>query len=146
MKKSNRFLTPPTWFELCKPLSERYLGFRSFKRFNEAVIAKLAWWVLSERDNFCVKVLRAKYKVGNKWLPSLPAKSASFSWRGLENARPHLIQGACRLVGSRENTLVWGDPWIPDAPCFLPQPRENFDTIQCLSRRPTIESKQGRLE
>jgi hypothetical protein len=44
------------------------LGFRLFESFNEAMIAKLAWWVLSGRDSLCVKVLRAKYKVGNSWL------------------------------------------------------------------------------
>uniref|UniRef100_A0A2N9HH70 Reverse transcriptase zinc-binding domain-containing protein n=1 Tax=Fagus sylvatica TaxID=28930 RepID=A0A2N9HH70_FAGSY len=32
------------------------LGFRSYESFNEAMIAKLARWVLSGRDSFCVKL------------------------------------------------------------------------------------------
>jgi hypothetical protein len=69
----NRFFTPLAWSNLCRPLSEGGLRFRSFERFNEAMIAKLAWWVLSGRDSFCVKVLRAKYHVGSEWLSSRPA-------------------------------------------------------------------------
>jgi hypothetical protein len=57
--------------------------FRPYKNFNEAMIAKLTW-VLLRQDSFCVKVLRAKYKVRNKWLQSRPTRNASFTWKGLE--------------------------------------------------------------
>uniref|UniRef100_A0A2N9FKX2 RNase H type-1 domain-containing protein n=1 Tax=Fagus sylvatica TaxID=28930 RepID=A0A2N9FKX2_FAGSY len=128
----NKFFTPKAWADLCSPLSEGGLGFRKFESFNEAMIAKLAWWVLSERDSFCVKVLRAKYKVGNHWLRDSPASSASFSWRGIERSRNLLAQAACRLVGSGESILVWEQPWIPDLPNFKPQPRVSSGIPQCL--------------
>jgi hypothetical protein len=96
------------------------------------MIAKLAWWVLSRRDSFCVQVLRAKYKVGCNWLLKNPSKNASFVWRGIEGARSLLARGACRLVGSGNDILVWGDPWIPDLPNFIPQPRNPNQDMQCL--------------
>ena len=67
-KEGNRLYTPMAWSDICKPLTDRGLGFRSFESFNEAMIAKLAWWVLSNRDSFYVRVLRSKYKVGFNWL------------------------------------------------------------------------------
>jgi hypothetical protein len=76
------------WADLCKPLNVGGLGFKLFSSFNEALIAKLAWWVLSNHDSFCVRVLRAKYKVGASWLADGPMKSTSFSWRRLESAKP----------------------------------------------------------
>ena len=97
------------------------MGFQEFERFNEAMLAKLTWWVLSNWDSLCVNVLRAKYRVGNQWLQSNAAKSALFTWRGLEGVCSLLSQGSCMLVGSGEQILVWNDPWIPNLSHCKPQ-------------------------
>ena len=132
-KSGNQLYTPVAWSDLCKPLSARGLWFRSFERFNEAMLAKLAWWVLSNRDSFCVTVLRAKYQVRNNWLQARLARSASFSWKGIEGARSLLSHGACKLIGSGEDILVWEDPWIPDSPSFRSSPRVPTETQQCIT-------------
>jgi hypothetical protein len=121
------------WSSICQPLANGGLGFRSFESFNEAIIAKLAWWVLSDQDSFRVKVLKAKYKAGAKWLQTPPIRSTSFSWKGLDSIKDILSSGACRLVGSGVSILVWDDPWIPDLPDFKPQPRSENIEIQCLA-------------
>jgi hypothetical protein len=105
-KDGNRFFTPLAWTSLCKPICDGGLGFRFFQTANEAFIAKLAWWVLSSWDSFCVRILRAKYKVGSKWLDSNPVPSTSFSWKGVEKSRGLLSNGACKLVGSDESILI----------------------------------------
>uniref|UniRef100_A0A2N9I0I1 Reverse transcriptase Ty1/copia-type domain-containing protein n=1 Tax=Fagus sylvatica TaxID=28930 RepID=A0A2N9I0I1_FAGSY len=109
------------------------LGFRSYESFNVAMIAKLAWWVLSGRDSFCVKVLKAKYHVGSNWLDSPPPKSASFVWRGIEGAKSLLARGACKLVGFGDSILVWNEPWILGLPDFKPVPKASLDIIPCLT-------------
>ena len=131
-KDSKSFWSPLAWSKLRKPLSMGGLGFRTFENFNKAMITKLAWWVLSDRDSFCVKVIKVKYKVGNNWLRSDPAKSASFTWKGVESAKPLMARGACKLVGSGDRILVWDDPWIPSLPSFLPHPAVPSNSIQCL--------------
>ena len=125
-KDGSRFFTPMAWKKLCKPLCDRGLGFRSFQTTNKTLIAKLAWWVLSSWDSFYIKVLRVKYKVGPKWLDSSLALNASFSWRGLKSSKTLLYNGACKLVGSGENILVWEDLWVPDLPAFRPHPKNEL--------------------
>ncbi len=132
-KDGNRFFTPLAWTSLCKPLCDGGLSFRSFQTANEAFIAKLAWWVLFSRDSFCVRILRAKYKMGSKWLDSNPVPSASFSWKGVEKGRGLLSNGACKLVGSGESILIWEDPSVPDLPLFRPQPRNEANLRQSWS-------------
>ena len=65
------------------------------------MMTKLAWLVLSKsnHDSFCVKALKAKYRMGKNWLQARPAKIVSFSWRGLEGVCSILKKGACKLVG-----------------------------------------------
>uniref|UniRef100_A0A2N9G7C7 Reverse transcriptase domain-containing protein n=1 Tax=Fagus sylvatica TaxID=28930 RepID=A0A2N9G7C7_FAGSY len=132
-KSGNKYYSPVAWKELCQPLSVGGLGFRSFESFNEAMIAKLAWWVLSGRDSFCIKVLTAKYHVGSKWLNSPPARSASFAWRGIERAKSLLARGACKLVGSGDSILVWSEPWVPGLTDFIPLPKASLEEIPCLA-------------
>ena len=44
-----------------------------------------------------------------------------------------LSQGTYKLIGSREDILVWEDPWIPDSPSFRPSPRVPTETQQCIT-------------
>ena len=32
------------------------------------MIAEFAWWILSDKDSFCIEIVRAKYRVGSNWL------------------------------------------------------------------------------
>ena len=82
---------------------------------------------------FCFKVLRAKYKVGKKWLQAKPAKFTSFSWKCLEGVCPLLTQGACKLVGSRVDILVWEEPWILNHPLFRMIPNEPSEIPQSIT-------------
>uniref|UniRef100_A0A2N9IWX8 Reverse transcriptase domain-containing protein n=1 Tax=Fagus sylvatica TaxID=28930 RepID=A0A2N9IWX8_FAGSY len=49
---NSKCYTPIAWKDLCLPLDMGGLGFRSFESFNEAIIAKLAWWRFNQRDRW----------------------------------------------------------------------------------------------
>ena len=66
--KSGHFWTPIAWSTLCRSQKEGGLGFRNFCDFNQAILSKLAWWILSGKNCLCVNVLKAKYKVRHNWL------------------------------------------------------------------------------
>ena len=91
-KDASNYFSPKAWKVLCRPLKEGGLGFRSFYNINAAMLAKLAWWVLSGKDILCVKVLLAKYKVGKNWLKAPPIKSASWTWRSLERVKTYFVE------------------------------------------------------
>ena len=51
------YSSPIAWDSLCWPLKEGGLGFRKFWEFNQALLAKLAWWLLEGRDCLCINLL-----------------------------------------------------------------------------------------
>ena len=56
------------WSSLCKPKRDGGLGFRKFANFNLALLAKLAWWILTRKECLRIDLLIAKYKVRGNWL------------------------------------------------------------------------------
>ena len=56
---SGRFLAWKSWDALCLPKKDGGLGFRKNKNFNKALLAKLAWMVVSNRNSICMKLVRS---------------------------------------------------------------------------------------
>lgn len=46
-----------SWDLLCQPKEKGGLGFRQAKVFNQALLAKLTWWVASSKDSMCLRAL-----------------------------------------------------------------------------------------
>lgn len=76
------------------------MGFKKTKAMNKALVSKLAWMVVSKRDNFSMNVLRCKYKVRSDWLRKDPLKKASSIWKTIEKSKALISKGACYLVGN----------------------------------------------
>ena len=77
--KSNAssYWSPMSWSSLCLPQKEGGLGFRKFWDFNQALLSKLGWWILSRKVCLCIKVLTAKYKIRDNWLAHHSPSNAS---------------------------------------------------------------------
>lgn len=65
------------WDKLCRPKCVGGLDFKKTKEVNAALLAKLAWMVVSSKQSLCMDVLRSKYNVKEDWLRAEPRKSAS---------------------------------------------------------------------
>ena len=75
-KDKGNYLGWKAWDMLCLPNHLGGLGFRQSKVFNQALIAKLSWMIVSKRDSLCMCALRIKYKVQADWMRKDPPKSA----------------------------------------------------------------------
>ena len=59
---NGRYLAWRARDKLCQQKSKGSLGFKKSKAMNKALVSKLAWMVVSKRNNFCMSVLKCKYK------------------------------------------------------------------------------------
>ena len=123
-KPQGRFLAWKSWDLLCCSKEEGGLGFKHSKMFNQGLLAKLAWMILSKLKSLCVKALCSKYKVGVDWLSKAALKYASPLWKAVESLKGLLSKGACYLIGDGTSIDFWKDPWIPWLVGFIPTPKD----------------------
>ena len=122
-KQNGKYLAWKAWDKLCLPKGKGGLGFKKAKDTNRTLLAKLAWMVASKRDNLCMAILRAKYKVRQDWLCKDLSKFASPIWKAIDSVKDIIVKGACYLIGDRASINVWQDPWIPWIQGFFPKPK-----------------------
>ncbi|KAG7595196.1 Ribonuclease H-like superfamily [Arabidopsis thaliana x Arabidopsis arenosa] len=104
------------WDKLCTQLSEGGLGFRTLEEFNLALLAKQLWRLIKFPNSLLSRVLRGRYYRYSDPLEIKKSNRPSYGWRSIMASKPLLTSGLRRTIGSRMNTRVWLDPWIPDIP------------------------------
>jgi len=103
------------------------LGFKKFWDFNQALLSKLAWWVLFGKDCLCIEVLIAKYKAHHNWLNQAAHSNASLVWKSLVGTKHLLSEAAYLLVGNGESITTWSDSWVPNLLGFIPSPKADVN-------------------
>ena len=85
------------------------MGFRNFKAFNQAMLAKQAWRILSNPSSLVTWVLKSKSfptsDVLNAKLGSLP----SYSWRSIHGNLEVIRRGSRWRVGNGKLIHIWED-------------------------------------
>lgn len=98
------------------PLGEGGLGFRNFRDFNLALLAKQVWRLLTKPNSLLARVLKGRYYRHTNPLTKVKANNPSFGWKSLMAAKHVLQDGLQRTIGTGTETRVWEDVWIPSSP------------------------------
>jgi len=104
-----------SWKRLSVPKKDGGLGFRSFKEFNSALLAKQGWRLLTRPDSLAARVLKAKYFPSCSFLEAeiKPHSRPSFTWQSIMLAQS-LVRKGCRcVVGDGTSIRVWEDDRLP---------------------------------
>ena len=117
---TDRVHPPLSWSKVCRPKQAGGLALRKAKDFNNALLSKLGWMIISKKDSEWIKLLKTKYLRGKSFLKTSHSSSDSWLWKGILGARNTLQKGVCYLVGSGVSIKIWEDPWIPSIENFSP--------------------------
>ncbi|XP_061999224.1 uncharacterized protein LOC133716539 [Rosa rugosa] len=109
-----------TWKALCNPKEEGGLGFRSLSNFNNAMLAKQAWRVVTNPTSLVARIFKAKYFPDTSFWMTTPHDSPSFSWRSLFSTREFLRQSSYWQIGDGNTVNIWSDCWLPGVQDFKP--------------------------
>jgi hypothetical protein len=124
------------WKKTCKQKNLGGMGFRDLRAFNEALLAKQGWRIITEPHSLMAKTLKAKYFPSCKFLQAKQGYRSSYSWQSIQKASWILKRGCFWLVGNGQNIKIWEDRWINPNEGFAtwtPKPDNiNLDLVQDL--------------
>ncbi|CAN1155874.1 Putative ribonuclease H protein At1g65750 [Linum perenne] len=117
--------------KLTKSKASGGLGFRSFKEFNLAFLAKLAWNILLNPDALWVRLLKGLYYPHSDFISAPKHHRASWIWSSIIKGRDALLKGLRKNIGNGRDTMLDG-AWIPDAPMFTANSACNIQVADCI--------------
>ncbi|CAN1810722.1 Uncharacterized mitochondrial protein AtMg00310 [Linum perenne] len=113
-----------SWKKLCTPQEEGGLGFRDFQSFNQALLAKQSWWILTEPNLLLSRVLKGRYFLSSNFLNATKRSHPSWGWQSILYGRDLLLPGLIWQIGLNTHLSILERPWVPSSagPCY-PAPR-----------------------
>jgi ribonuclease HI len=100
------------WRKTCKQKTQGGMGFRNLRAFNEALLAKQGWRILTEPDSLMAKTLKAKYFPKHQFLQAKRGNRPSYSWQSIHQSSWILKKGCYWLVGNGKHINIWENRWI----------------------------------
>lgn len=101
-----------SWDNLTKPKVMGGIGMRDIQRFNQALLAKLAWRITTVPNCLLARVLKGKYCHKKNFLEVELPSSCSHGWRSVLHGRNLLREHLGKAIGNGQSTRVWKDSWI----------------------------------
>lgn len=101
------------WDKFCHPKVLGGLGFRDLHAFNQYILMKIGWGLISNPDALWVKVLHSKYRCGLGLIPNVRNFALSSNvWHGVCLTWKYILQGIRWKVGNGCRVRLWQDRWL----------------------------------
>ncbi|KAL6126707.1 hypothetical protein ACLB2K_074753 [Fragaria x ananassa] len=104
---------PVAWKEVCKPKMLGGLGVRPSTFFNKAAIAKLAWKLVTDKNNWWVQVASKKYLRRCSFFDAKKKHKNSMAWNGILDSRDLILKVVKEIMripipaNQLEDNFIW---------------------------------------
>ncbi|CAN6545401.1 unnamed protein product [Malus baccata var. baccata] len=98
------------------------LGFRNFQEFNDALLAKQCWRLVSDPNSLWARVIKARYFPRCSIWEASKGGRASWAWSSILTGRDLLKLGSHWQILGGQDVRVWVDKWLPSLPMGHPLP------------------------
>lgn len=113
------------------PKGKGGMGFRNLFGFNNFMLWKQSWKLISDPDALISKIFKAKYYQKEDFVNAKLGHNYSFSWRSIWCFRPFLANSLRRKVGDENDIKVWETFWFRDLdnPCIKTPRNADLDIV-----------------
>ena len=102
-----------SWKRMGTRKKDSGMGFKDFRSFNIALLAKQIWRLWQKLDSFLAQILEGKYYSSSNILDARLGARPSFAWRSIFSSCDLLKAGLIWRVGNGTQIRIWKDKWIP---------------------------------
>jgi hypothetical protein len=103
-----------SWEWLSTPKSLGGMGFRDLNLFNQAMLGRQCWRLLTDPSSLCARVLKGRYFPDCDFWDAPQPRSASYTWRSICYGMELVKQGIRWSVGNGKKINLLTDNWIPN--------------------------------
>ena len=100
------------WETLCKLKTLGGMGFKDLEKFNEVMLAKQVWRLLTDHTSLFYRVFSSKYFPNGSILDAKPS-SGSYAWQSIVKAIPLIKSSMLWRVGDGKQIKIFGERWLP---------------------------------
>ncbi|XP_057416181.1 uncharacterized protein LOC130710823 [Lotus japonicus] len=92
------------------------LGFRDFKSFNLALVAKNWWRIYNYPDSLLGKVFKSVYFSSVRMECAKKGYRPSYAWSSILKTSSMIQKGSCWRIGDGSRVRIWEDNWLANGP------------------------------
>ncbi|CAA7043727.1 unnamed protein product [Microthlaspi erraticum] len=96
------------WDKLTRGKRDGGLGLRDIQDFNDALLKKLSWRILSKPECLLARILKGKYFPETSFVECKKTEGGSHGWKGIIIGRDLLKEKLGMVIGNGKQTKVWG--------------------------------------
>uniref|UniRef100_A0A803NI94 Reverse transcriptase domain-containing protein n=1 Tax=Cannabis sativa TaxID=3483 RepID=A0A803NI94_CANSA len=106
------------WEKLCKDKWTGGMGVKDLEDFNQALLAKQAWKLVTNPNSLFAQVMKALYFPSSELFEARKGTGCSNVWQGILWGRELLLKGTRWRVSDGRKVRINEDRWIPRGPPF----------------------------
>ena len=100
------------WFSTPKSLGG--MGFRDLTLFNQAMLGRQCWRLLTDPSSLCARVLKGRYFPDGDFWDAPQPRASSYTWRSICFGMKLVKEGILWKVGNGRKIKMLTDNWIPN--------------------------------
>jgi hypothetical protein len=101
------------WSSLTHTKANGGMGFKDMSLFNQAMLGRQGWRLITRPEALCSRVLKGKYYLNSVFLAATRTRKSSEMWRAIRHGREVLKKGMVYRIDPGTSVNIWKDNWIP---------------------------------
>ncbi|XP_073046080.1 uncharacterized protein [Primulina eburnea] len=107
------------WDVVSSPKSLGGLGIKRMYPLNQALLTKLGWRLMEEKESLWTLVLKGKYTRNSTDSRSFKSRQGSSKvWQGISKIMQYVEKGTKQVARNGTSTYFWTDKWIEKSPLY----------------------------